>query len=308
MCKRYCILVTFICLLGIPSLHAYTSDGLRVFDREHPLVYEDAWDLWPYSFLNANGEAVGYNIELVKLICQQLNIPYVIKLKPTQEALEDLKSGEADLMLAMAAKYHNAYGQYGKSVVQIFTHSVLRSKSDSITIKTEADLQHNRFIVHEGSFAHHFVKEKGWGNQAVPYNDMREAVQYIHNTPHQQIVWNTLSLKWLQRTLHFDNLELSPVKMRHGEYRFMSNQPALLQLIGQHGAVFGKQPVAQGKQRHGTIHRTRVNIHISDSLGQVLGHRAFSARGIAVDSNCNFLHRVYCIINLTLVINPLRGL
>ena len=231
MCKRYCILVTFICLLGIPSLHAYTSDGMRVFDREHPLVYEDAWDLWPYSFLNANGEAVGYNIELVKLICQQLNIPYVIKLKPTQEALEDLKSGEADLMLAMAAKYHNAYGQYGKSVVQIFTHSVLRSKSDPITIKTEADLQHNRFIVHEGSFAHHFVKEKGWGNQAVPYNDMREAVQYIHNTPHQQIVWNTLSLKWLQRTLHFDNLELSPVKMRHGEYRFMSNQPELLQLI-----------------------------------------------------------------------------
>ena len=86
MCKRYCILVTFICLLGIPSLHAYTSDGMRVFDREHPLVYEDAWDLWPYSFLNANGEAVGYNIELVKLICQQLNIPYVIKLKPTQKA------------------------------------------------------------------------------------------------------------------------------------------------------------------------------------------------------------------------------
>ena len=72
---------------------------------------------------------------------------------------------------------------------------------------------------------------------------------------------------------------------------------ALLQFIGQHGAVFGKQPVAQGEQRHGTIHRTRVNIHISNSLGQVLGHRAFSARGIAVDSNCNFLHRVYCIIN-----------
>ena len=232
MCKRYCILITFLCLLGLPTLYAQTGNGdMRVFDREHPLVYEDAWDLWPYSFLNANGEAVGYNIDLVKLICHELNIPYVIKLKPTPKALEDLKNGEADLMLAMDASYHNEYSHCGKTVVQIFTHSVLRRKSDPLTIKSEEDLQHNRFLVHEGSFAHHLVKEKGWGGQAVPYNDMREAVQYIHNTPKQQIVWNTLSLKWLQRTLHFDDLELSPVKMPHGEYKFMSNQPALLELI-----------------------------------------------------------------------------
>ena len=231
MTNHYRILLAFLCLLVLSPIHAQDSDSTVVFNREHPLVYEDAWDLWPYSFLNANGEAVGYNIDLIKLICDELDIPVVIKLKPTKRALADVKNGEADLMLAMDADYNREYGMTGKSVVQIFTHSVLRRKSDPLRIKTEADLEHNHFVVHEGSFAHHLMKDNGWEDLVVPYGDMRDAVQYVHNTPRQQIVWNTLSLKWLIRTLHFDDLELTPVQMQHGEYKFFSTHPVLLDLI-----------------------------------------------------------------------------
>ena len=189
-------LITFLCLLVLSPSHAQPSDSTRIFNREHPLVYEDAWDLWPYSFLNEEGEPVGYNIDLIKLICNELDIPYVIRLRPTIKALTDVKNGEADLMLAMNAHYHSQYGQRGKTVIQIFTHSVLRRKSEPLRIKTEDDLAHNKFIVHEGSFAHHLMKDKGWGKQVTPFNDMREAVQYVNNTPNQQIVWNTLSLNW----------------------------------------------------------------------------------------------------------------
>ena len=72
------------------------------FTEEHPLVYEDAWDLWPYSFLDNTGEPVGFNIDVLKLICKELDIPYRIKLKPTQDALNDLKAGRSDLMCGMA--------------------------------------------------------------------------------------------------------------------------------------------------------------------------------------------------------------
>jgi ABC-type amino acid transport substrate-binding protein len=232
MNNHYRYLMIFLCLLVLSPMRAQLpSDSARVFDREHPLVYEDAWDLWPYSFLSPSGEAVGYNIDLIRLICEELDIPYVIKLKPTKKALEDIRSGEADLMLAMDAGYHSAYGQTSKTVVQIFTHSVLHRKGEPLRIKTEADLEHNRFIVHEGSFAHHLMKEKGWEAQVIPYDDMREAVQHVYNTPNEQIVWNTLSLKWLKHTLHFDDLELTPVKMQHGEYKFISQQPVLLNLV-----------------------------------------------------------------------------
>ena len=201
------------------------------YSEEHPLVYEDAWDLWPYCFLNDNGEPVGFNIDLIKLIFKELHIPYKIKLKPTQSALNDLKAGHADLMCGMDAHYHNEYAQYGKSVIQIFTHSVVHKKDEPVFVKTVEDLARHRVIVHSGSFSHHLMILRGWGNNAIPYNDMQEAVQYVHNKEKEQIVWNTLSLKWLLHKLSYDDLELSPGSIPHGEYKFMSNNPQLLDQV-----------------------------------------------------------------------------
>ena len=220
------LLVLFAC--SCLSLSAEEKDSVRVYTEEHPLIYEDAWDLWPYVFLNENGEAVGYNVDLLKMIFQELDIPYVIKLKPTKVALEDLKAGRCDLKIGMEDHLHDDYATYGKSVIQIFTHSVLRRKGDPRIINTYEDLAHNRVIVHTGSFSHMFMVQRGWGDNAIAYDDMREAVQFIHNNPDNRIVWNTICLKWLLEKFQFDDLELKPVNVPHGEYKFMMHDLNLL--------------------------------------------------------------------------------
>ena len=229
MNRIWLILITY--LLSLTATSAQESDSTRVFTKDNPLVYEDAWDLWPYAFLNENGEPVGYNIDLLKLIFKELDIPYIIKLKPTSEALNDLKAGQADLMCGMDAHFHDDYAMYGKSVLQLFTHSIVHQKGIRPVIYEMEDLANFRVIVHNGSFSHHLMIRKGWGKNAVPYDDMQEAVQKAHLDPSSQIVWNTLSLKWLIHKFQFDNLELSPVDVQHGEYKFMSNNPRLLQRI-----------------------------------------------------------------------------
>ena len=110
---------------------AQSADSVRTYTKERPLVYEDAWDLWPYVFLNEDGEAVGYNVDLLKMIFRELHIPYVIRLKPTSVALDDLKAGRSDLMCGMDANFHDEYGGYSQSVIQIFTHSVAHQKGNS---------------------------------------------------------------------------------------------------------------------------------------------------------------------------------
>ena len=215
-------------ILPLSGFAQENNDSIRIFTEEHPLVYEDAWDLWPYAFLNESGEAVGYNIDLLKMLCKELDIPYIVKLKPTQDALNDLKNGHADLMCGMDAHFHNEYGKYSKTVIQIFTHSVLHQKIDPVKIKKVEDLANNRVIVHKGSFSHHLMIKNGWGNNAVAYDDMQEAVQKAHLSREYQIVWNTLSLQYLIRKFKYDDLELVPVNVQHGEYKFMSNNQYLL--------------------------------------------------------------------------------
>ena len=234
--QLFCAMLLALCAMPVVAQkQTSANDSVRVFTEDHPLVYEDAWDLWPYAFLNEAGEPVGFNIDLLRLLCNELDIPYRVKLKPTKEALEDLKTGRADLMCGMDAHFHNEYATYGNSVIQIFTHSVVHKKNEPVLIKTIDDLAHHRVIVHDGSFSHHLMIQNGWGANAIPYDDMQEAVQHAHGVEGTQIVWNTLSLKWLLRKFHFDDLELTPVNIPHGEYKFMSNN---LQLLHRLDSVF----------------------------------------------------------------------
>lgn len=206
-------------------------DSTRAFTTERPLIYEDAWDLWPYVFLNENGEPDGYNIDLLKLIFKELDIPYVIKLKPTLDAQADLKSGKSDLMLRMDADFSRGNSSYGKSIVQLFTHSVVMPKDRFVKIETGKGLSRHIVIVHEGSFSHHLIKNKGWAKEIKAYDDMKEAIQHVSTANDGIIVWNTMSLKWLMRKFHTDNLTIVPIDLPYGEYKFMSKNHRLLEQI-----------------------------------------------------------------------------
>lgn len=235
MARVIATLFTIHCALLAPlpaaadgAADSTTVFSTTVFSTEHPLVYEDAWDLWPYTFLNANGEPDGYNIDLLRLVCKRLDIPFIIKLKPTSEALLDLKNGKSDLMMGMDAHFHDEFCSYGKSVLNLFTHSVAHHKGVTPKVKSINDLASHHVIVHEGSFSHHLMVDRGWGGNAEGYDDMKEAIQRAINDPNCEIVWNTMSLKWLIQKYQAANLELTPIDIPHGEYKFMSNNQALL--------------------------------------------------------------------------------
>ena len=139
------------------------SDSTRVFTDKSPLIYEDVWDLWPYSFLNDNGEPDGFNVDLIRLIMKELDIPYVIKLKPSSEAFRDLKNGKSDLMLALAVGFHDEFGLYSKNAVTLFTQSVVTPKSKSVEIKAFRDLGKPglKVIVNDSSLCHHLMIDYG---------------------------------------------------------------------------------------------------------------------------------------------------
>lgn len=209
---------------------AAEGDSTEVYTEQNPLVYEDAWDLWPYAFLNDNGEPDGFNIDLIRLMMKELNIPYIIRLRPQQQAFEDLRDRKSDLMLGLAVGFHDEYGIYGNNAITLFTQSVAAPKDKPTEIKTFRDLGKEgvKVIVNPNSMSYHLMIDYGWGENAIPRSDLREVIQEVSAHEDGQIVWNTLSLKWLMNRYHIDNLQLTPVNMPHGEYKFMSNNQQLL--------------------------------------------------------------------------------
>lgn len=228
------VLVTFhLSLFTAFSAPADTAKFARAYTLEHPLVYEGVWDLWPYAFLNDNGEPEGYNVDLIRMMMERLGIPYVIRLKSSEEAFNDLKSGKSDLTLGLAVGYHDEYGLYGRNAVTLFTQSVVTPKSKPVQIKTFRDLGKPgmKVYVNHTSMCYHLMKDYGWEENAIPEKDIREVIQRVSATEEGQIVWNTLTLKWLMRRYLIDNLQMTPVNMPHGEYKFMSHDLHLLDVL-----------------------------------------------------------------------------
>lgn len=218
---------TVILLLFIRGTAA--AESLRqTYTEDRPLIYEDAWDLWPYSFMDSNGKPTGFNIDLIRTMMKKLDIPYEIRLKHTSNVYDDLKTGRADLTMGMYAPYHNDYGKYSSSVVCIFTHSVATAKGRPLDIEDFKDLRKYKVLVHENSFSHHEMTVNGMGSNAIPYDDMKEAVFHVSSSDSGAVLWNTMSLKWLINKYHLDNIKLSPVNMPHGEYHFITNDTVLL--------------------------------------------------------------------------------
>lgn len=228
VCRRG-VLLLFFSILSYGIIQAQ-NDSTRIYSEQNPLIYEDCWDLWPYSFLNDNGQPDGFNIELIKMLMNELKIPYVIKLKAQQEAFDDLKAGKSDLTLGLAVGFHDAYGLYGKNAITLFTQSLVSPKNQPVKIKTFRDLSKPdvKVIVNDSSLSHHLMLDYRWGKNAIVSNDMRESIKEVSDKGEGMIVWNTLSLKWLLHRYQIENLQLTPINMPHGEYKFMSHDQALL--------------------------------------------------------------------------------
>ena len=231
--KRYRILSLLVaCHLSLGIIHAQQDkDSIIVYNDKRPLIYEDAWDLWPYVFLNENGEPDGYNIDLLKLIFKELDIPYEIRLRPTLEAQKDLKEHKSDLMLRMDADFARHNSSYGRTIVQIFTHSLVKPKEQTLNVNNVKDLAQYPIIVHEGSFSHHKVVDNDWAKEIIPYDDMKEAIQNVSTENKGIILWNSMSLKWLMTKYQIENLEITPIDFPYGEYKFFANDHRLLEKL-----------------------------------------------------------------------------
>ena len=223
--------IILLCFTLLTANVSAQSDSALIYSAERPLVFEDSESIWPYTYLNDNGEPEGYCIDLLKLLMQKLDIPYVVRLKNHQEVLRDLKEGKADLVLGLGDVYENTVAHYGRTTITILTQSVATPKGQRVAIKSFRDLKNQIVTVKDSGLCHHLMVDYGWGDRAIVRRDMAKAIQEIHDIGEGQIVWNTLTLKWLIDHYHLKNMTLTPVNMPHGETKFLSNDQHLLDLI-----------------------------------------------------------------------------
>jgi polar amino acid transport system substrate-binding protein len=100
--------------LGLPGLSSFAQDGSQTDDAGAPSqAAKDAApprrvvirfltdsDYPPFDFYDEDGVLVGFNVDLARAICLELNTSCDIKVRPWDELISDLLKGDADAVIA----------------------------------------------------------------------------------------------------------------------------------------------------------------------------------------------------------------
>ena len=75
------------------------------FTDEHPLIVACDWDFRPFEFLDGDGEPSGYNVEVLDIILNRLEIPHKFVMQEWQTASDMFLTHQADLIHALSINY-----------------------------------------------------------------------------------------------------------------------------------------------------------------------------------------------------------
>ena len=105
MKRTIAFLLFAISLFGTPS-EAVAKDFYG-FTEENPLIVACDWDFRPFEFLDSQGEPAGYNVEVLDIILNRLEIPHRFVMQEWQAACDMFVNREADLLHALAGQFKN---------------------------------------------------------------------------------------------------------------------------------------------------------------------------------------------------------
>ena len=116
--KKKWLVVAIVMALAVLCIQYFRLSGL--FDKRVPVLESHPNNCYdktlkvlarpnynPYTFYDTNGKPTGHDVELINIIANELEMNLELRLTDWNSAIEAVKSGEADLL--MACEYFNIH-------------------------------------------------------------------------------------------------------------------------------------------------------------------------------------------------------
>ena len=115
MKQRY---ITITLLLLAAVLQSAAQALTDRYTRHHPVVVACHWDNPPYEFVNDEGEPAGINVDIIKAVMHELELPYQFIMKEWSVSKHTFENGNADLILTDARSYKKTHFFTSENVLQ----------------------------------------------------------------------------------------------------------------------------------------------------------------------------------------------
>ena len=225
--KRLMVL-SFYLFAFLPFLPAANQFG---YTEEQPLVIVGDWDFRPYEFINVEGQPAGYNVDVLNLILDQLDIPHKFVMQEWHVATDMFRRHEADLIHALYSFYKDSPYVSTHKYINYYNLKVAR-RTNVKPIHRLSDLQPtDTLLIKEDDYAAIVLANMGTLPFTTEFHSPKDGLAGIRQGKYQYYIWGETPLGHKIQELGLDSIALDQIDIPVGELRIIGYNKDLVEII-----------------------------------------------------------------------------
>ena len=213
------------------SLLPAEAQWVREYTEERPLIIVSDWEFPPYEFRNDDGEADGYNVEVLDLILNTLKVPHKYVMQEWYLCTKTFENREADLIHALTINYRKHPYVMTQNMITYYPVKLVRRKSQKAIHRLSELTAKDTLMVKNNDYVALRIQEIQDKPFHTEYRSPREALSAIRNGHGTYYVWGEMPLKMKIREYGLDSLLLDDIDIPAGELRIIGYDKELIDAI-----------------------------------------------------------------------------
>lgn len=217
------------------SLITSTAQSLSdKYNAKRPVIMVCDWDKPPYEFLNDKGVPAGSNIDAMRAVMKELNIPIKFVMKEWSIALKTFERGDADIIIANARRYHKDPYIVSENIIN-YNRIRVATHSDSTGMITFRQLEREGAVFKPGDYsANYFLDGDSSNTSFMEFQTPKVALMGLLNGDYKYYVWGEEPLKWKIKELNLEGISLNDVGIPISEVHVVGTDRQLVEQIDDH--------------------------------------------------------------------------
>ena len=217
------------CLLALPlQMPAANDFG---FTDEHPLIIVGDWDFRPFEFINVEGQPAGYNVDVLNLILDQLDIPHKFVMQEWHVATDMFKKREADLIHALFFFFKDYPYVSTHKYINYYSLKLARN-ADTPPLNHLSSLQPtDTLLVKEDDYAAMTLAAMDNLPFVTENRSPKDGLTGISQGKYKYYLWGEIPLSYKIQELGLDNIVLDEIDIPADELRIIGYNKDLIDII-----------------------------------------------------------------------------
>jgi PAS domain S-box-containing protein len=214
--KNIVFITVLLTILTLQCKYIVVADSINQDFFERVIKVKGDFFYPPYEFINESGEPDGFNVELFKLIANDLGLKYELSLNPWVHVRKELELGEIDMVLGLMVSEERTEKIIFGVPHSMMTHGLFTHKSSDIRIFD--DIRGKMVVVQNGDLMHDFLLKNHYTDQLATVTTQLEALKLINEGYYDAAIIGNFQGSHLIRKLRLHNVVLRTSNIKPNPY------------------------------------------------------------------------------------------